>query len=138
MQTDFEGQIPLQNYIARDAKYFNDWTLNANQILFNQQIRLSGGEMYFAVERLMSVQTGAFRVSLYTSSSDRYNFNGNPQGTTDRVRSECFFGTASRPAIPTVPIIIPGSAYIGLDLEDVSGAQNTLHIVLEGRRLYPK
>ena len=59
-------------------------------------------------------------------------------GTTDRVRSVCYFGTAQRPAVLPVPIVIPGSSVISLDLEDVSNANNALHLVFEGVRLFPK
>jgi hypothetical protein len=34
--------------------------------------------------------------------------------------------------------MIPGSSVISLDLEDVSNANNALHLVFEGVRLFPK
>jgi len=137
MQFDYFGnQLNPQAFSARTGKYFNDYTLTANQLITNQSITLTGQEMYFAIMRLMSVQTGAFRVSVYTSTSERYQY-GTQNATTDRVRNECYFGTAQRPAVLPVPIIIPGSSAIMMDLEDVSGGTNALHLVFEGARLFP-
>lgn len=138
MPFDYMGnQLDPSQYIARTGKYFGDFALAGNQLLTNQQITLRGQEMYFAIMRLMSTSTGSFRCSLYTSTSERYQA-GSLGSTTDRVRGECYFGTASRPAVLPVPIVISGSSGILLDLEDVSGANNALHLVFEGARLYPR
>lgn len=133
----FGGQLDITKFIARTHKYFGDFTLAANQLLTAQQITLRGHEMYFAIMRLMATSTGAFRVQLYSSDSERYH-SPSPGATNDRVRSECLFGNASRPGVLPVPIIIPGSSNILLDIEDVSAAPNTLHLVFEGVRLYPR
>ena len=132
----FGNQLDPNQFYFRSYKYFGDFTLTALQVLTGQTIALKGQEQYFAIMRLMSVSTGSFRASLYTSSSERYQ-SSTLQGTTDRVRGECMFGTASRPAVLPVPIVIPGSSTIQLDLEDVSNAGNTLHLVFEGARLFP-
>jgi len=135
----FGNQLDPSQYFARTGKYFYDTTppLNSGQLLTQQSITLRGQEQYFAIMRLMSVQTGPFRISLYTSTSERY-FYGTLNATTDRVRNECVFGSAQRPGVLPVPIIIPSSSQIMFDLEDVSGATNTLHLVYEGVRLFPK
>jgi hypothetical protein len=136
----FGNQLDPSLYFARTGKYFFDTAgsgLTALQILLNQNITLRGQEMYFAIMRLMATSTGAFRASIYTSTSERYSY-GTINATTDRVRGECLFGTAQRPAVLPVPIIIPGTSAIGIDLEDVSNATNALHLVFEGVRLFPK
>ncbi len=132
----FGNQLDPSQYVARTRKYFGDFTLTALQLLTNQPITLRGQEMFFAIMRLMCTNTGSFRVQLYTSTSERMNA-GTISGTTDRVRSECMYGTASRPAVLPVPMVIPGSSSILHDLEDVSNAGNTLHLVYEGVGLYP-
>lgn len=132
----FGNQLDPSQFYFRTYKYFGDFTLTALQVLPGQNIALKGQEMYFAIMRLMCTNTGAFRVSLYTSSSERYQ-SGTISGTSDRVRGECYFGTASRPAVLPVPIVIPGSSNITQDLEDVSNASNALHLVYEGVRLFP-
>lgn len=135
MMDYFGGQLDPSQFQARPYKYFGDFTLTANQILSGQTITLRGQEMFFAIMRLMAVSTGPFRISLYSSTSERYQ-SGGLSTTTDRVRSECMFGSAQRPGVPPVPIVIPGSSTITQDLEDVSGANNSLHLVYEGVRLF--
>lgn len=137
MQFDYFGnQLDPSKFQARTGWYFGDFSLLASQVLNNQQITLRGTEMFFAVMRLMSVQTGAFRINLYTSTSERYMYN-TMGASNDRVRYEAVFGTAQRPGVLPVPIIIPGSSSILFDLEDVTAAPNTLHLVFGGVRLFP-
>jgi hypothetical protein len=133
----FGNQLDPAKYIFRTYKYFGDFALTALQVLPGQSITLKGQEAFFAIMRCMAVSTGAFRVSLYTSNSERYQ-SGSLSATTDRVRSEAMYGTASRPAVLPVPIVIPGSSNIVHDLEDVSNGNNSLHLVYEGVRLYPR
>jgi len=137
MQFDYFGnQIDPSKFIARTGWYFGDFTLTALQILNGQSITLRGQEALFAIMRLMSVQTGSFRISLYTNTSERYMYN-TINASNDRVRNEAVFGTAQRPGVLPVPIIIPGSSQILFDLEDVSNAGNALHLVYGGVRLFP-
>jgi hypothetical protein len=87
--------------------------------------------------RLMATSTSTFRAAFYTSSSERYTY-GTLNGTTDRVRGECLYGTAQRPGVLEVPIVIPGSSSLMHDLEDLSNASNALHLVYSGARMYPR
>jgi hypothetical protein len=140
MQFDYFGnQLDPSAYQARTGKYFYDTSpyLTPLQLLTNQSITLRGQEMYFAIMRLMCVNTGNFRSNLYTSTSERYTY-GTITATSDRVLNACLYGTAQRPAVLPVPIIIPGTSQIMFDLEDTSNANNTLHLVFEGVRLFPK
>lgn len=131
----FGNQLDESQYRFETFKYFGDFTLTALQLLTQQAITLKGQEDYFAIMRLMSVSTGAFRVSIYDSTAHRYS-SGTFNATTDRVRSECMYGTASRPGVLPVPIVIAGAGVINHDLEDVSNSGNTLHLVYEGVRMY--
>ena len=130
--------LDLDRYRPSTSKAIGDFTLVANQTLLNQRIEFKGSFEFFAVFRLMSVQTGAFRCRLATDESHRYSHAATAGGTNDRVRNECLFGTASRPAVLPVPLLIPRTNGILLDIEDVSGAGNTLHLVFEGVELYPR
>lgn len=132
----FGNQIDISRFVAVTHKYIFDGSLLASQLLTAQRVNLNGNPMYFAIMRLMCVATGHFRCQIYTDSSNRYH-SATIGATNDRVRDECLFGTASRPAVLPVPIIIPGTGGILLDLEDVSAAPNTLHLVFEGVNLYP-
>jgi hypothetical protein len=138
----FGGQLDQHGgaagFLFRSHKYFGDFDLTALQVKNNQQITLRGPEAFFAIMRLMSTSTGAFRAQIYTSSTERYHSGGHAGATTDRVRGECLFGTASRPGVLPVPIIVPAHANIILDLEDVSNAVNSLHLVFDGCRLFAR
>lgn len=133
----FGNQIDPNQYVWKPGKYFGDFTLTSLQILTNQAIQLRGQEQYFAIFKLMSTQTAAFRAKIYTpGASDA--LPSNSFGTTDRCRSECLYGTASRPGVLPGVFLIPGSSSILHDLEEILGAGNTLHLVYEGWRMFPR
>lgn len=134
-QRDPSGRLFSQSYQRTPGKYFGDFTLTSQQLVMNNSITLKGQEDYFAICRLMSHQTGTFRACLHIANGDRFSW-GPINGSTDRTWNDCMFGTASRPAVLPVPIIIPGSSTIYLDLEDTSVAGNTVHAVFEGFCLY--
>jgi len=132
----FGNQIDPSQYVWKPGKYFSDFTLTSLQLLTNQAIQLRGQEQYFAIFKLMSVQTNPFRVKLYTTGGD--TIPANSAGTTDRIRSECLYGTASLPAVLPGVLLIPGSGSILHDLEEILTAGNSLHLVYEGWRLFPR
>ena len=140
---DYYGnQLDPNAFVARTHKYILDISLTSLQLLTAQQITLRGTEMYFAIMRLMAVASdttglASFRCAMYTSNSDRYQA-ASLGGVSDRVIASCLFGTASRPAVLPVPIVIPGTASLLLDLENLVASGNDLHLVLEGVRLFPK
>lgn len=133
----FYGGQPLNpaDFVFESGRYFLDQSLTALQSLNNIPLTLKGQGMFFAIMQLMATSTGAFRASFYVASSERYTA-GTLNGTTDKVRGECLYGTAQRPGVLEVPIIIPASASIMHDVEDVSNATNALHLVYSGARMY--
>lgn len=139
MDNYFGGQLPgkVDDYIFRSKKYIGDFTLAGFQLLSAQRIVLLGTALYFVLMRLMQVATSTvWRCALYTD--DQLRVVGGSLAALDRVRSECLFGTASRPGVLPVPILIPGAGNIVLDLEDVSGAPNALHLVFEGVEIHSR
>ncbi len=133
----FGNQLDISKFIAVTHWYVGDFTLAALQLLTAQRITLDGNPLYFAIMRLMSNSTGRFRCQIATDTSQRYA-SASVGGLNERVRDDCLFGTASRPAVLPVPILVPGSGGILLDLEDISAAPNVLHLVFEGVQLFPR
>ena len=131
----FGNQMNPDDFIYKPAKYLRDFVLTASQILTSQSVTLTGDEDFFCVLRLMSTQTGAWRSQIYVTASDRLNANGLNTGN-DRCRNACQWGDASRPYVLPVAIIVPAKSAILLDLEDISVAGNTLHLVFDGLKAY--
>lgn len=128
------GQLDLDRYFARPRYYVRDFTLAGNQLLTGQQVTLRGTESFFLLLYLLSTQTGPFRVQIYTTSGDRLVVPHAGQ-MTDRAHYSCLFGTAQRPGVLYPGLLVPGTGAILLDLEDLSGAENQLHLVFGGLAL---
>ena len=124
-------------FTAEPAKVPRDFTLTASQLLTSQAVTVRGHHAYFVVLRLMATFTGAFRTQIRTSETYGYHSNG-LAGGNDRVRNECMWGTAARPHVLAVAMIVPANSALLLDLEDISVAGNTLHLVFDGIKLYRK
>ena len=82
------------------------------------------------------MSTGAFRIRLFDSGGRGYSSSGQG-GANDRVRAECTTGDGQLPFLIVPHIEIPPSGFIGFDLEDVSGAPNTVHLAFIGAKVYP-
>ncbi len=136
-RSDPQGRPFASAYVPDPHFYFGDFTVGALATLTRQTIALSGEEDYFAICRLTAVSSGSFRAKIYFATDGKsLTSGGTIGGTTDRARSECLFGTASRPAVLPVPVIIPGRSTIYLDLEDVANnGNNAIHPVFSGVRL---
>lgn len=87
------------------------------------------GDSDFLVKRLMSNETGSFRVKI-TDSTSSYAWSN------DLVRGENLFGDAEYPNVLPQPILLKRSTTLELDIEDLSGAANTIELVFEGYRVY--
>lgn len=133
----YGGKLDPDQFTALPFKYVRDITLTASQLLTSQAVSLRGREAYFLVLRLMATFTGAFRTQIRTSDTQAYHANG-LSGGNDRVRNECLWGTAARPYVLPVAIVVPANSAILLDLEDISVATNTLHLVFDGVQLFRK
>lgn len=129
---DGTGEDPgLERFFA----YIYQNALTANQVLLNQRIVING-DAPFRIKLLTRTKTADFRIRLFDSVNHYYSSSGEG-GTNDRVRDTCLFGDGSLPFILVPHISIPAGGYIGFDLEDVSGAPNTIHLAFEGAKVYP-
>lgn len=114
--------------------YLQQYVLSPNGILLNQRIVING-DAPFRVKTLTCTKSGDFRIRLYDSSGRYYSSSGEG-GTNDRVRDACLFGTGALPGLVVPHIDIPAGGFLGFDLEDVSGATNTVHICYGGAKVY--
>lgn len=124
--------------VERFFEYIFDITLTANQLLPNQRIVVNG-DAPFLLKMNMSYQTGIFRARLFDNQNQYLSSAGQGgQGSTvDRVINTCIFGTGTLPFIVVPFIVFPAGGFIGFDLEDLSGANNTIHLAFAGAKLYP-
>lgn len=121
--------------IEREFTYLFQIQLTALQVLLNQRIVING-DAPFRVKFRTRTSSGGFRIRIYDSVGQYYSSSGEG-GTNDRVRDACVFGDGSLP-FPVVPrILIPAGGFIGFDLEDVSNANNTVHLAFVGAKVYP-
>ena len=130
-------EIGGRKYIERFWTYTNITTLTANQI-FLQRLVLDG-EADFLLKLLCRSSTGAFRIRLGTSDSGIWFSGAGTQPTggsgNDRVLDSLIFGNGQFP-FPVIPHIwFPKSASIIMDLQDTSGAGNTIEFAFHGSKL---
>ena len=81
----------------------------------------------FLVEKVYSFETGPFRLQVLDSTTSYQWFS-------DRIRMDNFFGDAEYPNELPTPIALRRGTTLNLDIEDLSGAPNTLELVFEGYR----
>lgn len=127
-----------QDYIERFYTYTSIFTLTANQNLFNQRIVLDG-EADFFLKYLTRASTGRYRIRLgNTDGGIRYSSSGLIQGGgNDLVRDDLIFGNGSFPFPVSPYILFPKSGSILFDLQDISGASNTIEMAFHGSKLFP-
>jgi len=110
------------------AYYAYDKVLTANQELGNEGITIDADSdfMWLAVH---GTQTGNYELRFRYSGNARYESNS-------RIRNANRVGTAQFP-VPVFPrMLCPAGSRLGIDIKDLSGAGNTVQIVLVGMRLY--
>jgi len=82
----------------------------------------------FIVEKVYSQETGPFRLQIIDTTSSYQWFS-------DRIRMENFFGDAQYPNELPNTINLRRSTQLQFDIEDLSGAPNTIELVFEGYRI---
>lgn len=128
-------QIGNKNYIERFWTYTNITTLTANQI-FTTRVVLDG-EADFLLKLNTRSSTGGFRIRLGTSDSGIW-FSGAgvvQGGGNDRVLDSLIFGNGQFPFAIVPHIWFPRSSSLIMDIQDVSGAGNTIEFAFHGSKL---
>jgi len=107
--------------------YSQSFSLGANA---SGQISIkSEQDSYFIVQSMVSSSTGNFQARMRDDGSGKI-------WQSDYVQNVNVFGTAQRPNLLVVPLIIPPMSSTVIDLVDTSGAPNTGEIVLSGYKVY--
>jgi len=104
-----------------------DVTLSANQEMLQQGVFIdSDGD--FVLKGLVGTQTGNYQIRFRLPSGRSW-----PSGY---VRNGNLIGSAQFP-VPVEPnAVFPAGSKIALDIKDLSGASNTIQIVLVGSKLF--
>ena len=131
---EYEDNMTAPRHVERFFTYPFEVTLGASATLLNQRIVVNG-DAPFVIKQLTRTKTGDFKIRLHDNEG-RYYSSAGEGGGNDRVRDACIFGDGSLPFILVPPITIPPSGSISFDLEDVSGAPNTVHLCFVGAKLY--
>jgi hypothetical protein len=117
-----------QGYVDVDFIYPYDVTLTANQFLRDQSIPTTNDADFEWRAIVISLATGTFNVR-FADSQGYYLSNG-------MIASANILGDASSP-YPVFPgILIPAGGRIGVDIQDTSGAPNTIEILCRGVKRY--
>lgn len=112
--------------------YVFDVELTANQNLPNQRVVIDGGAP-FRLKALSGTQDGAYRVR-FRHATGEYMSSGTQ---TDLVNNGNIIGTAQFPFPVSPPSMYGASGAILIDIEDLSGAGNTVQIAFIGANVYP-
>lgn len=120
-------QANAQEYQEASAQVLS-LVLAANAISEDNQILLDqSGD--FILEEIVASSTGVFGIKIKLPSG---RYLPNTYG-----RSTNIVGTAVFPVPVTPPVRYIGGSRIAVDVKDLSGAQNTIELMLKGRRVYP-
>lgn len=121
-----QGATPI-NYRDIAFTYTYDQTLTANQRLRDQQAINNDSDFAWRALVLNS-NTGAFSVRF--SDSDWYNLS------SDLVVSANLQADPASPSTVYPETIIPAGGIIGVELLDLSGAENTIQLLFLGVKRY--
>lgn len=113
--------------------YTGQFTLTANQLLPGQIIKMNGIAP-FRLKLRTRTSTGAFRCQIYDNTLRYYSGTG-VTGGNDYVRDALAFGDGQLPYVMAPHPVIDKNGFIGLNLQDVSGAGNTIEFAFVGSLL---
>jgi hypothetical protein len=116
------------SYTDVDFTYPYDVILLANQFLRDQAVSTTNDADFCIRAMVLATFTGAFNLRI-SDSQGFYLSNG-------LIASANLIGDAASP-FPIFPeLIIPAGGKIGLDIQDTSGAGNTIEILFRGVKRY--
>lgn len=122
------NNLDLTQYQRQEGGYYSySVALTANQKLPDQTVSIDG-DSDFLILGLCGTQTGNYRVN-FKSGNGRYLAN-------QALKNANLVGTGQFPIPLPKPMIVPARGRIGVDVEDLSGAGNTIELVFIGIRLF--
>lgn len=121
-----QASVP-SGYRDQSFDYVLDVTIGAN-LTVNEQLAIQNDADFCWRALVIQLFTGPFAVKF--TDSDWYALSNVPIVNANLV------GTPSTP-YPILPeIILPAGGRIGVDITDLSGAQNTIQILFRGAKRY--
>lgn len=114
-------------YYEEPAAIVLDVTLTANQARNGVGVFVDG-DGDFRLEAISGSSTGAYSLRLKTPREKTF--------PDSQARNSNLVGTAAFPFPLPGPMVYPAGAQIRFDLTDLSGASNTIQIVLIGYKLF--
>lgn len=125
----YNGTQDRSSSVALPFTYQYDVVLTANQSLRDQIVQVFTDADFECRAIVVSTQTGAFQVRLKDASGYQLS-NGMVNSNLYRSNNRPF-------PFPMVPALnIPAGGSIGIDIQDVSGASNTIQICFIGVNYY--
>jgi hypothetical protein len=122
------GDYPY-GYVDVDFTYVYNVTLAANQFLRDQVLALSTDADFVWRALIAASQTGVYSVR-FSDSQGYYLSNGMIPN------ANFLYGTVPVP-YPVFPeIVLPAGGRIGIDIQDLSGAQNSIELTFRGVKRY--
>lgn len=117
-----------EGYTDVDFTYPYDVVLTADQFLRDQTVSTTNDADFAIRAIIVATATGAFNIRI-SDSQGFYLSNG-------MIASANLIGDASSP-FPIFPeLLIPAGGKIGIDIQDTSGAGNTIEILFRGVKRY--
>lgn len=122
------GDYPA-GYLDVDFSYTFDLALTASQMVRDQVVALATDADFVWRAFIVASNTGVFTIR-FSDSQGYYLSNG-------MLPSALFFAGSQPIPFPFFPeIVLPAGGRIGLDIQDLSAAPNTLHLVFRGVKRY--
>ena len=114
------------------ARLAMDYTTGSTVIAANQTASINiavNVDAHFLIHKITAIRTGAALVTAKDGASDR-------QWMNTAVHIDNFAGNSQFPNILPAPRFVFKGSVINLTLQDISGASNTIEIVLHGEKLF--
>lgn len=104
-------------------------TLQPNQRI-DEQLQLQA-DSDFILERVYAIYNYPFKIQILDTTSNYHWFS-------DRIRSDCWFGTPQYPNSLSKPIELLRNTLLKFDIENLSINTNEIEMVFEGYRIYDR
>jgi len=122
------GEYP-NGFVDVDHSYIYQVVLAANQMLRDQQQPIDTDSDFVLRAVQLTANTGVFAVR-FSDSQGYYLSNG-------LLRSAIFLvGTVAVPFAVFPELVLPSGGRIGIDIQDLSGAPNTVELTFRGVKRY--
>lgn len=99
-----------------------------------QQTITVGQDHHFQIFKFSAVSTGLFSIDIIDSQKGESIITG-PQGVHYEIGSDILFGNANFPFVLHEPRLVQVGQRLLVNITDLSGAPNTIHLTLGGRAL---